>query len=64
MYASVNWVNIGSGNGLVPVRRQAITLTNACLSSMCWYICKQKNMGFVVLRRQFDWNLHIMILNV
>ena len=23
--ASVNWVNIGPGNGLSPVRRQAIT---------------------------------------
>ena len=28
---SVNWVSIGSGNGLWPVRRQAITLTNADL---------------------------------
>ena len=28
---SVNWVSIGSSNGLWPVRRQAITLTNADL---------------------------------
>ena len=26
---SVNWVNISSGNGLSPVRRQAITWTDA-----------------------------------
>ena len=32
-YASVNWVSIGSGNGLSPVRRQAITWTNAGLLS-------------------------------
>ena len=25
VYASVKWVTIGSGNGLSPVRRQAIT---------------------------------------
>ena len=29
--ASMNWVRIGSGNGLSPVRRQAITWTNAGL---------------------------------
>ena len=29
--ASVNWVSIGSGNGLSPVRRQAITWANAGL---------------------------------
>ena len=34
IYASVNLVIIGSGNGLSPVRRQAITLTNACLLSI------------------------------
>ena len=28
-YASLKWVIIGSGNGLSPVRRQAITWTNA-----------------------------------
>ena len=33
MYASVNWVIIGSGNGLSPVRRQAITWTNDALLS-------------------------------
>ena len=31
LYASVNWVIIGSGNSLLPVRHQAITWTNACL---------------------------------
>ena len=31
MYASVNWVCIGSGNGLSPNRRQAITWTRADL---------------------------------
>ena len=30
----MNWVNIGSGNGLSPVRRQAITWTNADLLSI------------------------------
>ena len=34
IYASVNWVIIGSGNGLSPVRRQAITWTNAALLSI------------------------------
>ena len=34
LYASVNWVSIGSGNGLSPVRRQAITWTNAKLLSI------------------------------
>ena len=29
IYASVNWVSISSGNGLSPVRRQAITWTIA-----------------------------------
>ena len=28
MYASVNWVIIGSGNGLSTIRRQTITGTN------------------------------------
>ena len=31
MYALVNWVSFGSGNGLLPVRHQAITWTNAGL---------------------------------
>ena len=31
MYASVNWVNIGSYNGLSPIRRQAIIWTSAGL---------------------------------
>ena len=31
IYASVNWVSIGSGNDLLPVRRQVITWTNADL---------------------------------
>ena len=31
IYTSVNWVCIGSGNGLSPVRRQAIIWTNAGL---------------------------------
>ena len=30
----MNWVNIGSGNGLSPVRRQAIMRTNAGLLSI------------------------------
>ena len=30
----MNWVIIGPGNGLSPVRRQAITWTNACLLSI------------------------------
>ena len=33
-YASVNWVSIGSGNRLSPVRRQAMTWTIACLLSI------------------------------
>ena len=33
IYASVNWINIGSGNGLPPVWRQAITWANAALLS-------------------------------
>ena len=31
IYASVNWVIIGSGNGLSPAPHQAITWTNAGL---------------------------------
>ena len=34
MYASGNWVSIGSGNGLAPVWRQAIAWTNADLLSI------------------------------
>ena len=34
IYLSVNWVSIGSDNGLSPVRRQAITWTNAHLLSI------------------------------
>ena len=33
-YAAVNWANIGSGNGLAPVRRQAITWIIADLLSI------------------------------
>ena len=33
-YMSVNWVNIASGNGLSPVRRQTITWTNTDLLSI------------------------------
>ena len=33
VYMSMNWVSIVSGNGLLPVRRQAITWTNAGLLS-------------------------------
>ena len=29
MHVSLNWVNIGSDNGLAPDRRQAIIWTNA-----------------------------------
>ena len=29
IYASANWVGIGSGNGLAPGRRQAITWSNS-----------------------------------
>ena len=34
IYASVNWVSIDSGNGLSPVRRQALTWINADLQSI------------------------------
>ena len=34
IYASVNWVSIGSDNGLTPVRRQVITWTNTALLSI------------------------------
>ena len=33
-YVSVNWADIGSGNGLLSVWRQAITWTNAVLLSI------------------------------
>ena len=36
MYTPVNWVIIGSGSGLSPVRRQAITWTNAALLIELW----------------------------
>ena len=38
IYASVNWVSIGSGNCLSPVRRQAFTLINTD-SSLFKKIC-------------------------
>ena len=34
IYASVNWRSTGSGNGLLPVRHQAITWTSADLFSI------------------------------
>ena len=34
MYASLNRVTIGSGNGLSPIQYQAITWTNAALWSI------------------------------
>ena len=34
MYASVNWIGVSSGNGMSPVRHQAITWTNANLLSI------------------------------
>ena len=34
IYMSVNWISIGSGNGLVPAWHQAITWTNAALLSI------------------------------
>ena len=34
IYASMNWVNIGSGNGLWSIQRQAITQANAGLLSI------------------------------
>ena len=34
MYALVTWMGIGPGNGLLLVRRQAITCTNADLQSI------------------------------
>ena len=33
IYASVNWISIGSDNGLAQIRRQAIIWTNACFMS-------------------------------
>ena len=35
-YVSMNWVIIGSGNGLLPVRHQAIAWTNAGLMSIAY----------------------------
>ena len=34
IYASTNWINIGSDNGLLPGRRQSIIWTNAALLSI------------------------------
>ena len=34
IYAFVNWISIGSGNGLSPIRHQAITWTHAHLLSI------------------------------
>ena len=34
LYASVNWVSIGSNNSLSPIRRQAVILTDAWLLSI------------------------------
>ena len=34
IYASVNWINFGSDNGLSPIRHQAIIQANAGLLSI------------------------------
>ena len=43
IYLSVNWIIIGSGNGLSPVRHQAITWTND---------------GLLSIGLHFQWNLN------
>ena len=55
IYAPVNWVSIGSGNGLSPVRCQAIawTHTDPCNSlNQCWFIVNW------TLRNKFQWKLN------
>ena len=48
VYVSVNWVIIGSGNGLSPLWCQAITWTNAGLLSI----------GLLSPGNMFHWNLN------
>ena len=48
IYASVNWVSTGSGNGLLPIRRQAITWTNADLFSIRYLGTKFSEIRFKI----------------
>ena len=50
MHTSGNWVIIGSDNGLSPVRRQAITWTNA---AYCQFDPSIKLMKFVSKYKPF-----------
>ena len=62
IYASVNRVNIGSGNGLAPIRRQAIIYINAELVSIG---ALRTNFNEILIKVQFFHSLkHIWIFRL
>ena len=46
IHMSVNWVIIGSDNGLLPVRVKVITWTNIKLFSVNWNLSKKLKWNF------------------
>ena len=62
VYASVNWVIIGSGNGLLPLRRQAIVWINAGILSIRSF---GTNFGEILIKIQnFSFTkMHLKILS-
>ena len=56
MHASVNRVSIGSDNGLSPIRRQAIILTNAGLDTS-----EQVSVQFLSKYKYFIHEKHLKI---
>ena len=52
IYVSVNWVSIGAGNGLSPIRCQAISWTNARLLSIGPLACLGTNFGEILIKIQ------------
>ena len=57
IYIPVNYTSIGSGNGLAPVRRQAIALTNADLLSI-WPLGTDSN-EICIKYKSFHWRKRI-----
>ena len=60
IYASVNWISIGSGNGLSPVQRQVITCTNAGLLSIRYLGIYLSEIGFGILSFSFK-KIHLKL---
>ena len=61
IYASLKWVNVGSGNGLSPVRRQAITWTNDYLLSIRPIGKKFSDFFFIEIQTFLLTKLHLIM---